>query len=291
MKSAETRVTKNRQPHGTSLFVLVSSQRSGTNFFRELMNTHPRVLVHGELAMPWPSSQCYHTFARTALHRSLPPLTEADATAVLDDYLVYLAEESRRAAPDRLGGGGVIGLDLKYNQLRFVSPLAEDLGAPPFVLKYLRSRGVLVVHLVRENVAHQAMSLTIAEQRGVYHNYGGHSFDDRLRVDPARFLTFCNWVQMQSRLFRELGDGLHVHQVSYESLVSACETAKPRQRIAPGCPPLAALAQRLGVADDFGVPSTINKVINRPYSEILENHAEIIEALQGSEFREFAPTL
>ena len=51
------------------------------------------------------------------------------------------------------------------------------------------------------------------------------------------------------------------------------------------------IAEFLGVTNEFSNPSTIAKVINRPYSEILANHGDVVAAIKKSEFSALAKSV
>jgi hypothetical protein len=51
------------------------------------------------------------------------------------------------------------------------------------------------------------------------------------------------------------------------------------------------IAEFLNVPNQFRYVPCMSKVINRPYYEILENYDELLSAVKGSPYSEFAETL
>jgi hypothetical protein len=268
-------------------FVLVGSQRSGTNFVREVLNTHPKVHVHGEVMWPSPHPAVWHNFLRTCSYRSQPAILDADASQLFDDYLVHLSEDTRRGNPMKADSVSMIGIDIKYNQMRTAGPLIQDLSAPPFLFGYLRDRRIPLLHVLRRNLLHQALSLVIAESRGIYHNYGGRTFDGNLVVEPSRVVERCYWIAEQRALFRQMSSGSEVHDLAYEDLADLCDQDSSEDKLDASSEVVAGLTAFLAVDADFRRPKSISKVINRPYRKILSNYEELKRAILVSEFHQF----
>ena len=275
------------QLSGTGCFVLVGSQRSGTNFFREVLNTNPQAAVHGEVLWPYPAANVWHNYIRTAAVAPYPPKDPREAGTLIDDYLVYLVDDTRRSWTSKGDTLGMVGVDIKYNQLRYIAPLTWGLSEKPFLLRYLGDRNIPIVHMIRENIVKQALSLTIAEARNVYHNYAGETFDTKLEITPKRLLQFCNWVYDERNEFDKLSSECSMLTVTYEAVAAACAAPGADGSLA-GHQVMRDLSDFLGIENAFRNPTSIKKVINRPYSEILTNYKQIVKALKGTKFERFA---
>lgn len=291
MTSSDPRDGSHHQVEGVTYFALVGSQRCGTNFLRELMNTNQQTVVHGEILMPYPLPNCWHNYVRTMVNRAMPPVYAKDAIDLVDDYLVYLREDVKRGYPGKLGVLSAVGLDIKYNQLRFIAPLIRDLEQKPFLVDYFWRRNLPIVHLIRRNTIHQALSLAIAAARNVYHNYGGKKFSGKVTLDPDELIRHAQWVAREVEVFRKLAGGLNYLEVFYEDVADDCAGADESGRIRPDSKIMGKIASFLSVPNEFQAPATISKVINRPYSEILENHADVVAAIRKSEFKKLADTV
>ena len=291
MSSFDPRENTHRQSEGLTYFALIGSQRCGSNFLRELMNTNPRTVVHGEVFMPFPLPNCYHSYLRTMVSRAMPPVYAADCLELFDEYLVYLREDVKRGYIGKLGVLAAVGLDIKYNQIRFVAPLIRDLRQRPFLLDYFWRRNTPVLHLVRRNTIHQALSLTIATARDVYHNYSGAAFEGKVKLDPDAVVKSAQWIAAETAEFQRLAKGLRCLDITYEDVVADCATGDENGRLSQSGVVLPKIAEFLSVPNEFYVPTTIAKVVNRPYSEIIENHDEVVAAIEQSEFAPLATTV
>ena len=291
MSSPDSKATANYQLDGSSFFLLAGSQRSGTNFLRELLVTHPNAVVHGEVFFPYPLPNCYHNFVRTMVNRAVPPLYYEDAVALLDDYTVFLREDCKRSFPDKAGRTQAIGLDVKYNQMRFVTPVHHDLQMRPMLLEYCGRRGIPILHLVRTNVLQQALSMVIAEVRNVYHNYDGAGSSQPVQVSIPRLLECARWIESSAAAFREMTRDLRVLEISYERLVAACARVAPGARLGESARVMGEIATFLGIENNFLHPASIKKVIDKPYNQLVANYSEVVDAVRESEFEPFLSTI
>lgn len=291
MSSSDPREGTHYQFEAVTNFALIGSQRSGTNFLRELLNTNQHVVVHGEVLWPYPLPNCWHNYVRTMVNRAMPPVYAKDAMDLVDDYFVYMREDVKRGYAGKAGSLAAVGFDLKYNQLRFIAPLIRDLRQPPFMLDYFHRRGIPVVHMVRRNVIQQALSLVIADVRNIYHNYGGKKTEDRVALDPEKLLASARWVAAELEAFRKLATGLRMFEIHYEDAADACNRADAGGALPQDDRAMAALAEFLRVPNSFSRPATLRKVIDRPYSEVIENHADVVTAVRKSEFSQFAKSI
>lgn len=279
------------QVEGATFFALIGSQRSGTNFFRELLNTNDRTVVWGEILLPYPIPITWHNYLRTMVSRAQPPVYTSDAVTLVDEYLVFARDDVHRGCPGKAANLKAIGFDIKYNQLRFISPVIRDLLEPPFLLEYMRLRRIPIVHVFRRNPLHQALSLAIAEARNVYHNYGGKASTDMVTIEPQKILNHCHWVRNEQAEFRRLATGIPMLDVAYEDLAAECQKADANGKLRTESPMMDQIARFLGVYNDFSRPKSLTKVIDRPYSQILSNHAALLTRLKTSPFADLASTI
>jgi hypothetical protein len=77
----------------------------------------------------------------------------------------------------------------------------------------------------------------------------------------------------------------------YEDLVNDLKRVNSDGKFSTDTTVLDPVAKLLGVPDDFRYKSSIRKVINKPYCEVLENYEELVGAIRNSAFAEFADTL
>lgn len=299
-------VGTHHQVEGATFFAILGSQRCGTNFLRELLGTNPQTVVHGEIFTPFPLPNCWHYFEKNVTYRSVPPMYAPEAMLLFDDYLVHLREDVKRGYMGKAGDIQAVGLDIKYNHLRGLTPIHRDLSQRPFLLDYFARRNMPVVHMVRRNVLHQGLSLAIAETRNVYHNYGGGSSNTApVEIDPDLILARTRWVAGERKTLASMLAGIHVLEIAYEDVVASCAGTEPGAQIEVGAslsekgdaaapdelPALADVADFLGVIPEFQNPASLRKVVDRPYSELLANYARVRKAIEDSEFASFSETV
>jgi hypothetical protein len=291
---AGSRLGRRPDPLGKALhFVLVGIQRSGTNLLREVLNTNPRVTLLGEVLLAdhtLPTS--WHYFVRSLGSRSIPPWSESDAIALMDDYFYFLEYEINGNFWYNFDGRpkAAIGLDFKYNELKFISPVFRDLRQPPFLVDYFRLRNVRVLHLVRRNVVQLALSAVVANARQLWHNWENQD-SGQYTVNPDQLLHFVRWAVTEREAFRELAGSLEVLECAYEDLLEDISHVEEAGRLSSSSRLLSDLASFLGVTNDFYLPSRLHKAINRPYADVITNFEEIVRVVKASEFAAFADGL
>jgi LPS sulfotransferase NodH len=276
-------MTDDRDPR---LFVVIGIQRTGTNLLREILNTNQQIAMLGEVFTPDATRAHWDNFAR--LLPSGPPTTHADAHLLLDRYFDFVRNHW---ADGRKAHSRAFGVDIKYNQLRRISPADQNLAGPPFLLQHLKARGALLIHVVRENVMHCALSTMIADQRGVWHNYQGAVIDRTYSVDPEACLAYAREIVSERAAFSEFARGCSMVTCCYEDLVKDIARADAAGNIPSNPGPLLDIAEALEVPFRFRWEGRLQKAINVPYSRLLSNHAELLNAVSHSEFAAFAATL
>jgi hypothetical protein len=259
---------------------------------REILNTNEHIAMLGEVFTPNPAPAHWDNFVRLLPPGTLPPANHADARQLLDRYFDFVNYRIR----NHWAGGAksrsrAIGVDIKYNQLRRISPADQDLAAPPFLLQDLKSRGALLIHTIRENVVHCALSTLIADQRGFWHNYQGAVIDRTYYVDPKACLDYARTIVSDRHAFSNFARECSIVNCCYEDLLEDIGRAAAGGEIPHGGGPLLDIAEALGVPFRFRYDGRLQKAINVPYSRLLSNHEALVRALSDSEFSAFAATL
>lgn len=275
-------------------FAMIASQRSGTQLLREILNSNPHVAIIAEPYSPNAHPATWHKFIQTRPNDQVPSLAYGDTAALLDKYIQsvqhYVYDNN-----DRFGGPKksqlLIGLDIKYNQIKCCGPLFSDLRSRPFLLEYFSNRSIPILHLVRRNLVHVAISIIVANMRKVWHNHDGSSIPGQYYIPLDELFAYINWVGQERDEFVRLSGDLQVITCNYEDVVDdICHTDKDGN-ISKDSRVLSCLASFLDVPNRFNYNAYIQRVINRPYSEILENYSDVRKAVKDSEFAEFADTI
>jgi hypothetical protein len=276
------------------VFALVACQRTGTQVLREVLNTSPAVALLAEPFSVGPEPIYWQNFVRTLPSSDFPPQYASDALALLDRYVALIRQDVDKTY-EWYGGPKsrlrAVGLDVKYNQLRCANPIFSDLRTQPLLLEYFRARQVPIVHLVRGNLAHNALSMIIANMRRVWHTYDGRPIEGRYRIPPADLIGYMVWIKEERDEFMRLAQDLTMQTFVYEDLVNDLSRINAAGDFPEDTRVLSRLATFLDVPNHFRNDRQMHKVINKPYADILENCDELVAALEASEFSEFAHTL
>ena len=238
---------------------MLSTQRSGSTWVVDMLDSHPRVLAYSELFMhggegkpKWGQEQdlpYWQTYAREK-HRITKPY-----------WLWRYLGEAYSERP----GIDAVGFKLMYSQLTRISrPLM-----PALWLKRAR-----IIHLIRRNALDVVLSKEAgAAREGRLHARDGEDVEQvRLSLDTdtlLRRMTLHERAIAGARVrFKRVG--LPYTEVVYEDLASD-ESG------------FASLFEFLGV-EPAPVSSSLQKLNPTSHEDLIENYGEVREALQGTEF-------
>ena len=180
---------------------------------------------------------------------------------------------------------------MKYNQLKCVNTLFKDLSAQPLLLNYFRDRGFRVVHLVRKNLLHQAISMIVANQRNIWCNCDRSTLEGRYHLPIQQLIEYMDWVQIERAAFERLSGELPAHVCAYEDVVEDIRNIDGHGCFRKNAKVMGELADFLHVSNRFNYSQCRPKVLNRPYSEFIENYDEVVRAVADSKFSEFAGSI
>ena len=238
---------------------MLSTQRSGSTWVVDMLDSHPRVLAYSELFMhggegtpKWGQEQdlpYWQTYARGKRRLAKPY------------WLWTYLGEAYRERP----GIEAVGFKLMYSQLTRISrPLM-----PALWLKRVR-----IIHLIRRNALDVVLSREAgAAREGRLHARDGEDVEAvRLNLDTdslLRRMTLHERAIAGARVrFKRVG--LPYTEVVYEDLASD-ESG------------FAALFEFLGV-EPAPVSSSLQKLNPTAHEELIENYSEVRDALADTEF-------
>ncbi len=245
-------------------FVLLGWYRTGSNYLRTLLDSHPEVVAYSELFSP------HRVFWGTARAR---PLHAERVAALRDaDPLGFLSDGPFREQPP---GIRAVGFKLFYPQvlLKPVPGLAERLAAD----------GVRVVHLVRENLLRLRVSALVAQRTGAMSSTDVGEAESALVatgpivVDPQDLLAFFAQYGRRAAAAAALFAPERIHRIVYEEL-----SAEPDRVVAE-------VQQFLGVTPR-PAGSPLVKQARRPLKEVVLNWVDVEHALGGTEWARFLQT-
>ena len=168
---------RSRRPAGGPTFVVLTSGRSGSELLRSLVAAHPRL---------------YHD------------------VEILDRDVLFprLWVASRRARHQDVAWG----FKLKVQDMtRF-----QEIEPGPF-LRWLHDRDYRFVHLRRENVVLQSLSVLRARATGEYHRAGDDDVDPRRTIDCAELVAACGHQQDHMEREVEALAGIDHLTLTYET--------------------------------------------------------------------------
>jgi len=273
------------------LFVVVAARRTGTNLLRELLNTNPSLAMLGEVLTPSSAPGHFANFLRTLGNEGLANADTQSTSTLLDKYFSYIEYRIRNFWID--GNKPLlraIGVDIKYDQLLDISP-ANYVNESPFIIEYLRQRNALIVHTVRNNIIHSAISDLIARQRNLWHNHDGKIIDESYHIEPRLCLSRAREIVDQRAAFERTTNGCRLVECRYEDLVQSISEVAPGAKLLNRCTALGHITEALCVPFEFRDLGRLHKAINIPYRQLIANFDELAEAVRLSEFACLAQSL
>lgn len=255
-------------------FILLATQRTGSTWVQEMLNSHPGVKVYNEFFLrgakgtpQWKPNDI--EFANAFLEeRARPP------KAVTRRYWTVKFLDRIFDQPTVR----VVGFKLMYDQALY----------SPEVLLYAAVRRIAVIHLVRRNLLDVVVSSKLAEASGIYHiatddraplyREAAALTDLKIRLDPAEVIRTLTWLAREVRMVRAWLRMTRTPtcEVEYEELVAA-------PMLFGGI--LTFLGLEHGAASDLR--SALQRRNTLPRAEVIENFAEIERSLSGTQFESF----
>jgi len=185
-------------------FVVLTTNRSGSEWLISTLNSLPYVTAQGELFLPrarvserrWDSNFAHRRFIETK-----------PKGLTFRPFAVFSYLDALYRTP------GAVGFKLMYKQL----------GLYPEILAYLIRHRIRVVHLVRRNHLDVLLSYAVKAKIGQAHLLSGQSAPEDIRVelDTENLLRQLEWLQKQRSLARKLLSWCRLPhlEVAYEDLL------------------------------------------------------------------------
>lgn len=248
--------------------LLLSTQRSGTNLLRRILNSNPEIdMLFGEIMNPaqMDNPLSFHSFFLEKVTGDPKRCLPGHRLKLFQNYLKML--EQRRPGKIKI-------LDIKYNSLHHLHGWWS--GPRDMVAEFWEENDIPVIHLIRQNIPKTLVSLRAAEQTGVWVSHGqdNKAAAKKVHIDPKQLLedielfgkdraVMCNRYRKLSR-YRE---------VFYEELMSPEDPGRINE------PTFAALADFLGIEPEFEPGAPIKKIITGGMEDKIENYDEVSSAL------------
>lgn len=255
-------------------FILLAAIRSGTNFFRSALNSHPDVHMFGEaLFDDWAfrpdREENFYVQWHKAVMRDPAQITFRNMNAFARRFI--------DATFDSMSRHSIVGMDIKYD---FWDRLA-------FVSGYFSTHPPKVVHLIRTNTlrAHISAFLLACRNRGVdtgtlpMREYDGfvRTGETTLTVTlTKRLLGTLVQLEKRKQRFRAIVSDFEHVEITYEDMVGhvrgSAHTFSPQTQ--------AKLFPFLGI-DPAKAPVTTDyqKVSPDALSDIIDNYDQLVPEL------------
>ena len=259
------------------LIVLLSRQRSGTNAFRAVIDSHSELNCYEEVLNPdehyLEHKWSYFNYIRAnCAVKDLHPANHLNVFASFVEHLHNLHDKPRTL------------IDLKYNTCSHISanwrPLTGGSSMPVF--NWIKKNGVPVIRLRRDNYLRVALSNEIANQRQKWHDRPGETANTKNVVLNMEGKT--GWLQqmkaweLEDQLISEHFDGYtHLLELEYSEMFP-----RMNQPIRPEA--LENTAKLLGLANEFSTETWCAKSTSRPMWESIVNWQEVVDLLQNTPF-------
>jgi LPS sulfotransferase NodH len=230
-------------PQSAARFVVLCQPRTGSSLLGSLLAAHPQIYWDGEHLLDLQRARGVTGWLGHFMRRH---------------PLVYLRYRARRM------GRPVYGCKLTLDYCR----------RPEDLVRSLQRRGWLIVHLTRRDLFQGTLSACVAERQQHFRSYErSQELAAPIRIEPDYFLAMlARRVRSNDREARLLADLPHL-DVAYEddlAPLAARDTTIERLFGAIGLTPVP-------------VQSSLKKTWNRPYAELVENYAEVVDLYGASQ--------
>lgn len=253
-----------RQDSMIQRFVVLTTQRTGSTWLIDMLNSHPDIDAFSELFLEgaegtptWGGRKDFHFYNsfRKGLLEHGRQINERD---VVNEYLDQLYTER--------SGCRIVGFKLMYGQA----------GAHPAIAEYLRDHDARIIHLFRRNLLDILISKEAAAARDLYHSRAARTASTRVELD---LVTLMRRLQEEQRSVEEARrrfpqTSCKFFEVAYEDLSADRSAFEPVLDFLDAEPCTSLLR------------SDLKKIIRQPHHLVIGNYRQVKRALKGTRFSE-----
>jgi LPS sulfotransferase NodH len=249
-----------------TVFVVLTTQRSGSGWLVDLLDDHPAIASYAEMFRV--TDTTVSDYGATAVPRfevMVGPRTFSTAPGLVARRHAYVRGLARAHPEAR-----AVGFKLMYDQTRDHPGLMS-------ILTLARAR---FIHLVRRDTLSAVVSFDIASERDRWHYHAGQPVPPlRVRTDTRSLLERLQERDTEVERFRQRMARMRVavHEVAYEDLVARREET------------LSAVLEFLGVPQPTRpLRSSLVRPTPARAVDLVENRADVRAALAGTRYAELA---
>lgn len=270
---------RNRKAY-ENLLVITGFQRSGTTAFGEMLGTAQNAVYFGEIFHPdgltdTPSSRDLRLHPEANYFNFINDLTSCPAP--LSDAALAQRWADYRHHLDAVAGGLRPIIDIKYNSwFNIVSTWQAPNRMPRLMELVAMDSATIVLHCLRSNLLHQALSEVIASTTGRYTRpLATRARKQRIMADPAMVLGRMRDSRQQTAIVTQWMQHVRHLTLTYETMFDATGALSDHCRavMGPHVPEALAASDR---------PVLLRAVSN--HAARITNIEDVLAHLKDSEF-------
>ncbi len=248
--------------HGsTKPIVLLSVQRSGTNFLRRVLGSHPEIdPLFGEIFDP------NHIRKELSFFNFYQRAVAVDPSLCLPNRRLDAFEKYIEFLDSKVPALHYI-LDIKYNCIRHLDsywPAQKEV-----LTQYIIDRQWPVIHLIRTDLLAAIFSHVRARATGVWMTKGkDHRDNFSAAVDPVGIVNGVAGRRQAIQRYRRDFAGARLLELVYEDFIDAPNGIN---EVA-----MARIREFLDVTDKFSRTPETRKLITQPMSEAIVNYDDVV---------------
>jgi len=273
-------------------FVVITTQRSGSNYFCFWLNNHPNIRCHSELFLnKYVGIDGFSYFCRSKFSRkylsilfSNPVMKKLPGNLILskliDEYYNSLLYNPSHSGPitdneslelrDKYHirefpeSDSTVGFKLMYDQLREYKALEN----------ILRKQSCKILHLIRNNVLKIYLSKITRRKRGIAHS-ANEVNQIKVYVNPSSLLKYIEKTIKITERMRNKFSNWDYLEVSYEEFIQDYEISRET------------IFDFLEVENTEVRRPVLKKLNPNSSKDIIQNYDEVSEALRNTPYLNF----
>jgi LPS sulfotransferase NodH len=229
-------------------FVILTTQRTGSTFLKNYLNSHPDILCYGELFNK--PKYCVKVQPEQFYKRN---------------YFNFFAKY--KAAPylnNILNGNKAVGFKLMYNQ-------ANELSLTP---KKISEMGIQIIHLTRQNYLKIFISRQMKMLTGVAHSKKITNEFFKIKLNCKQMLKSIKQIHNDVEFYNKQINN-RSFKITYEQLFN--DTYGESKKI----------LDYIEIAPNKQMRCELKKITSDNLSDIIENYDEVTEHLKNTPYEKF----
>jgi len=270
-------------------FIILTAGRTGSSYIRLWLNNHPHIRAHSEIFSRFYGSKDGFNYYNKALTKKIilyyafkNRLTNQIVKRFLsqkniDQYLNDLYLDSSFSGPwtqienwDKYHKKQedlirTVGFKISYDQLRDFN----------YLTKYIQETNLKVIHLLRQNILEQLVSLLAAKKRKIFHS-NTELKQISILLDPQKTINMLDKIKKEQNKYRTMYSTSNPYiEITYENFFNSYEETSKK------------IFRFLEVIDmDIEKPN-LKKLNMDPLKKIIHNYHDIANVLKNRDYEVF----